>query len=102
MSMSISPHQRKIQTKATTQEGPHSPRPVRNFARGSRGAFVLVGAEDVEREAAQSGEVLGSVVLAGGVLVHDDVENPVQTVLDVPMGADDVEKRAAERGVDRR
>jgi hypothetical protein len=41
------------------------------------------------------------VVLAGGVLVHDDVENPVQTVLDVPMGADDVEKRAVERGVDR-
>ena len=30
-----------------------------------RGALLLVGAEDVQRETAQSGEVFGSVVFAG-------------------------------------
>src|SRR5437667_6722120 len=48
-------------------------------------------AESIECQLAQNGEVLRSVVLAvaGAVLVEDDVEDPVQLVLDTPMGAGD-------------
>ena len=67
-----------------------------------RGALVAVGAQDVEVEAAQAGEVFGRMVLActGAVLVEDDVEQPVQAALDLPMGAHHGEEAAAASGRD--
>ncbi len=40
---------------------------------------------------AENGEIVGTVSQTGPVLVlvHDDVEPPVQAVFDAPMGADD-------------
>src|SRR5437773_12582750 len=60
-----------------------------DFAAYGRGARMR--AESIECQLAQNGEVLRSVVLAvaGAVLVEDDVEDPVQLVLDTPMGAGD-------------
>jgi len=59
-----------------------------------RGAFILIGAEDVECDAAQSGQILGSVVLlvAGMIFVDLHAEYTVQTVFDVTMAAHDVKK----------
>src|SRR5713226_3524591 len=50
---------------------------------------VGVGAMDVEGEAPHDRQVLRGVVLPGtvAVLAQDDVENPVQLVLDRPMRA---------------
>src|SRR5215204_6373677 len=63
-----------------------------HFAGG--GSFVRVGVEDVEGEASDDGKVFGGVILAGAgvVLVEDDVEGPVQVVLDRPMRPDGVEE----------
>lgn len=57
------------------------------------GALVGVGAQGIEGEFAQDGEVLGGVVRAAarGVLVEVDIEHPVELVLDGLMGAGDVE-----------
>ena len=65
-----------------------------HFAGG--GSFVGVGVEDVEGEASDDGEVFRGVVLAraGVVFVEDDVEGPVQVVLDRPMRPDGVEELA--------
>src|SRR5215203_6703502 len=65
-----------------------------HFAGG--GSFVRVGVEDVEGEASDDGKVFGGVILAGAgvVLVEDDVEGPVQVVLDRPMRPDGVEELA--------
>src|SRR3954454_18215009 len=64
------------------------------------GAFELAlhralggfGLGEVEGEAAQEGEVLGATVLAvpGPILIHGDVEHPMQPVLDAPVGARDL------------
>src|SRR6266852_5968931 len=50
------------------------------------GEFGWMDAQDVEGELSQDREVLGSIVLsrAIGVLAQDDVEKPVQVVLDRP------------------
>jgi hypothetical protein len=50
--------------------------PAGAFDFSAGGAFVGVGAQEVEGEAAEPGEVFGSMTLAGAglVLVHDDVE----------------------------
>src|SRR5260370_944625 len=55
---------------------------------------VGVGAMDVEGEAPHDRQVLRGVVLPGtvAVLVQDDVENPVQLVLDRPMRALDAQQ----------
>ena len=52
---------------------------------GLRGAFEL---GKVESQAPQQGDVLRSVILAssGLVLVHGHIENPMQAVLNPPMG----------------
>src|SRR6266567_3697551 len=46
-----------------------------------------VGAEDVEDEPAQDGQVLRGVVFSrsAAVLVQDDIEHPMQLILDRPM-----------------
>src|SRR5687768_10910114 len=56
--------------------------------------------EDVEGELSDDGEVLGAMILAGaaGVLVEQHIEDPVEIVLDAPMGARDVEQLLADRG----
>src|SRR5260370_8522945 len=53
-----------------------------------------MGADDVDREAAKNREVFRSVVLSAAVavLVEDDVEQPVQLVLDGPMTAHDAQQ----------
>src|ERR1700730_9366228 len=57
-----------------------------------QGGLVGMAANDVEREPAQDREVLWRIVLSGpvGVLGKDDVEDPVQVVLDPPMTAQDL------------
>ncbi len=49
-----------------------------------------MGADDVEGDFSQEGDVLRAVVLtvSCGVLAEVDVEDPVQFVFDVPMGSD--------------
>jgi hypothetical protein len=68
--------------------------PAGAFDLAAGGALVAVGAQDVEGEAAQAGEVFGRMILAGAhpVLVEDDIEHPVQAVLDLPVGAHDREE----------
>src|SRR3954467_15960669 len=55
------------------------------------GGGTRTRSKDVEREPAQDGEVLGSIVHSRpvAVLVEVDVEYPVQLVLDGPMTARD-------------
>ena len=50
-----------------------------------------VHSQDVLGKTADDGEVFRSVVLAraSGVLVEYDIENPIQLVLDAPMGTHD-------------
>src|SRR5690242_21596537 len=50
--------------------------------------------ENVEGQLSQNREVLRSMVLAvsGAILVEDNVENPMELVLDRPVGADHIEK----------
>ena len=57
-------------------------------------AIVLVGAHNVLGEPTQSRQILWPVALAGTslTLAHDDVEDSVQAVFDVPVGADDIKK----------
>jgi len=58
------------------------------------------GSQDVEGDAAQDSEVLGSVILArsGVVLMQDDVERPVKLVLDAPVRSHDLQKAARGEG----
>src|SRR5262245_7811625 len=64
------------------------------FDFSSDGSLVWVGSQEVESDLAQDGDVLRPVVFAisGAILVEDHVEDPVELVLDRPMGADDVEQ----------
>ncbi len=51
--------------------------------------FGRFGVERVDRHVFESGEILWTVVasVAGAVLVHVDIEHPVEAVFDAPMGA---------------
>src|SRR6476661_9922623 len=52
------------------------------------------GLQDVEDQLTDKGEIFRRVILAAaaGVLVKQDVENPVKVVLDAPVGAHDLEQ----------
>ena len=54
--------------------------------------FGFFGVENVEGHVAQDGEIVGSVVeaVSGLILVHGDVQHPMEAVLDGPMGARDL------------
>ena len=51
----------------------------------------MVFADGVEGKMAQNGEIVGCAVHAGAglILVHDDIEAPVQAIFDGPVRADD-------------
>lgn len=53
------------------------------------GYFLRVSAQDVEGEFSQDSEVLGRIVISGsvGIFLEDDVEHPVQLVLDGPVAS---------------
>src|SRR5688572_8257396 len=53
-----------------------------------------VRAQDVERDSPDDGQVLGGVILSGAcvVFVEDDIERPMQLVLDAPMAAHRLEQ----------
>src|SRR5260364_175198 len=69
-----------------------APSCLEHFVAGSR--WTWRGLQGVDGELADDGKVLRGVVLAAAasVLVEQNVENPVQVVLDAPVGADDVEQ----------
>src|ERR1700754_1635940 len=50
--------------------------------------------EDVDGDLSEGSEVLGGMIFAGsaGILAEQDVEYPVEIVLDAPMGANDLEE----------
>lgn len=52
------------------------------------------GPEDVDGNPPDGGVVLGRVILASatGILVEQDVEHPMEAVLDAPVGSHDVEE----------
>ncbi len=52
-----------------------------------------MSSQEVEGEFAQDGEVLRCVILAaaGGIFAKGDIEDPVELVLDGPMGSGDIE-----------
>ncbi|CCV05727.1 hypothetical protein MESS2_1650010 [Mesorhizobium metallidurans STM 2683] len=58
----------------------------------AQGAFGGVFLHDVDGHVAQNGEVVWTVAQSAPVLilVHDDIEAPVQTVLDAPVRAHDL------------
>src|SRR5215831_13072439 len=68
--------------------------PAGGFDLLAHGHVRWVGSDDVDREAAKNREIFRSVVLpaAVGILREDDVEEPVQLVLDGPMTANDPEQ----------
>ena len=53
-----------------------------------------VGAYDIESEPSEYREILGSVVLSTSIaiLVEDDIEHPMQLILDAPMRAHDTQQ----------
>ena len=53
-----------------------------------------VGSYDIESEPSEYREVLGSVVLSSSIaiLVEDDIEDPMQLILDAPMRAHDAQQ----------
>ena len=57
------------------------------------GPIEGVGAQDIECDATNHGEILWREVLAGSgvVFVEDDVELPMEIILDAPMSARDFE-----------
>src|SRR5512134_2496687 len=63
--------------------------PCGAFEFKARGALGFFCADDVEGDVAEDGEVLWAVVLAvaGIVLVHGDIEHPMEGVFNSPMGA---------------
>lgn len=62
------------------------------FELAAHRAFRWFQLGEVESEVAQQRQVFGFMVLviAGVVLVHDHVEDPMQAVFDPPVTADDV------------
>ncbi len=54
-------------------------------------SFFAVSLHDVEGHVAENGEIVGSVSQPAPVLilVHDDVEQPVQRIFDAPMRTND-------------
>ena len=79
------------------------------FDSGSDGGFRVVdGAQSVQGEPVQQGDVAWGVVLPGAVEVfaEGDIEHPVQLVLDAPVGAGDLQGlvgvQAARKGVEAR
>lgn len=60
----------------------------------THGERSWMSTEDVEGEPAKDGQVFWSIVLSGAaaILVEDDVEYPVQPVLDTPMTAYDAQQ----------
>ena len=60
----------------------------------THGGRIWMRANDVDCEAPQDREVLGTVVFSGSaaVLVEHDVEDPMQLVLDPPMTAHDLQQ----------
>ena len=65
------------------------------FELGAQGCFGIgMSADDVEGEPAHDGQVCRSVVFATArqILVENDVEWPVQGILDGPVGADDAQE----------
>ena len=65
--------------------------PAGTFEFASEGALGVFSANEIEGEVAQDGEVLRAAIEAVSrlILVHDDIEGPVEAVLDAPVGADD-------------
>ncbi len=63
--------------------------PGSELSLGLEGSFVWHGADEVEGEVADARHVLGAVTgsEAGLVFVEEDVEDPVQAVLDGPVAA---------------
>src|SRR5215469_14386711 len=60
----------------------------------AHGYAVGMGSNDIESEATQDGQVFRPVVFSGatGILVEDDVEDPVEAIFDAPMGTDDLQQ----------
>src|SRR5262245_19406006 len=75
--------------------------PARAFDFAADGSFVGMCAKHIERELAQNGQVFRSVVfaIARAILVEDDIEDPVQLVLDAPMAAGDGENASGREGL---
>ena len=65
-----------------------------------RGALIGMGASDVVGQSPENGEIGRPVILAvaGAVFVLDDVERPMQRVLDAPVGTHDLEQLLAKSG----
>lgn len=63
--------------------------PSSSFEFSSDGAFLSVCFDEIEGDASQHGEVEGGVVGSGAgvVFVENDIHDPMQLVLDAPMGA---------------
>src|SRR6266700_854104 len=60
----------------------------------AHGYAAGVDAKDIDSKPSQDGEVLRGIVLPGpiAVLVEDDVENPMQLILDRPVAARDLQQ----------
>ena len=78
-------------TEHAQEEGVVPPRAFDFLAQG-RGRGVT--ADQIEGELSEDSKVLGRVVFASSVaiLVEDDIEYPMQLVLDPPMGAHDAQQ----------
>jgi hypothetical protein len=68
--------------------------PAGSFDLSPEGCLVRVGPEEIEGKLSQEGEVFGSIVLAvsGAILVEDDVEHPMEAILDRPVRPGDMEQ----------
>jgi len=75
-----------------TQEESIVPSSALDFLAQRRSGWV--GAYDIESEPSEYREVLGSVVLSTSIaiLVEDDIEHPMQPILDAPMRAHDAQQ----------
>src|SRR5215471_12457820 len=54
----------------------------------TQGRLGVVLSHDIESHVAQDGEIVGSIVeaISGLILVHNDVEAPMEPIFDAPMG----------------
>src|SRR5579872_743228 len=68
--------------------------PAGAFDFAPNGSAVWMGSQDIESEPAESGEVLGSIVLARAIAIlgEVDVEHPMELVLDAPMAASEMQQ----------
>ncbi len=66
--------------------------PTGSLELSSKRSFYAVLLHDVQGHVAQNGEIVGTVSQAAPVLilVHDDVEAPMQAIFDAPVRADDI------------